>query len=1147
AAPAFRGLAYIVFEDLPLADYGNRIPQLSFEVEKSLARDEPTALENALTAITVIPSSGEFVYGTTPVRRDAGDGETVSENQHASGAETDFITSIDNLEAAAGNLSAVSLVVAWFGDDLRAGSCSLRPGVETVDKVTTPYDWSAGSVDRATAYQISAPDGQPSYGGTPSDRAVRESIVDLNARGLEVMFHPFVLMDIPPGNGKSDPYGGTEQASFPWRGRITSSGDKSAAATSDVAAFIGSATVSDFQILNGDVVYSGPSEWSFRRFILHYAYLCKAAGGVESFILGSELRGLTTLRDASNAYPMVTALKSLAQDVRTVLGASTKISYGADWSEYFGHQPSDGSNDVFFHLDPLWADSAIDFVGIDNYLPLSDWRDTADHLDKSISEAGPYDRAYLEGNIAGGERYDWYYASTEDRNHQVRTPIVDGGHNEDWLFRAKDFWGWWSNPHHDRPAGVRSVTATGWVPMSKPIRFTEIGAPAINKAGNQPNVFYDPKSAESALPYYSTGHRDDLAQRRFLEAHFNYWKQAGNNPISSVYGGSMVDANRLYVYAWDARPYPFFPALDAVWADGPNWSRGHWLNGRLGTAPLAELVGALATEAGNVEIRTNSLEGTVSGYVLDRPMSPRASLEPLAEVFQFDMVDTAGTLSFVPRGRGTITVLPEDAIAVGDDEPEITRRREHLSDAPSALRLGFLDDGDEYRPGVVEALEPGRVDIQEAAIDVPIVLQSATATERANALLAESHVGIETISFKMPNSDLELEPGDLVQFLPAGAATSPNSQEPAYRLTSILDGPDRRAEAVRIAPSMMVPEQGVEDASSNFVVTPPQIYGAPWVTYFDPPYLDDGADEASIRTAGFASPWPGRLAVYTESSGVETLSTLIEARATIGRLETAMSSAGSDGSGRWRDESIRVRLKNGSFTSKTEEEVLAGANVLLVQTVGGGDAGDGSGTCEVLQFQNAVLGADGVWTLSTLLRGQLGTEIEALSGAPAGAIVALVDPALEVLSIPTDLNAQGVTLKAGPATVPTSTTSLFTSQSFTSGFRALRPLAPVHLRSEKTGDGFLFSWVRRTRTGGDGWGVEEPPLGEAYERYRLTISKGSEVLRTEDLATPAFTYDATKVSSDFGAGGPDQPFTVEVRQLSDRIGPGIPEATTVSP
>jgi hypothetical protein len=64
----------------------------------------------------------------------------------------------------------------------------------------------------------------------------------------------------------------------------------------------------------------------------------------------------------------------------------------------------------------------------------------------------------------------------------------------------------------------------------------EIGAPAIDKGSNEPNVFFDPKSSESAAPYFSNGERDDLIQRRFLEAHLNYWPDTANNPPSSVYG-----------------------------------------------------------------------------------------------------------------------------------------------------------------------------------------------------------------------------------------------------------------------------------------------------------------------------------------------------------------------------------------------------------------------------------------------------------------------------------------------------------------------------------------------------------------------------------------------------------------------------------
>ena len=56
------------------------------------------------------------------------------------------------------------------------------------------------------------------------------------------------------------------------------------------------------------VHYSGPAEWSFRRFILHNAALCKAAGGVEAFCIGSEMRSLTQIRGAGGRFVAVQAL-----------------------------------------------------------------------------------------------------------------------------------------------------------------------------------------------------------------------------------------------------------------------------------------------------------------------------------------------------------------------------------------------------------------------------------------------------------------------------------------------------------------------------------------------------------------------------------------------------------------------------------------------------------------------------------------------------------------------------------------------------------------------------------------------------------------------------------------------------------------------
>ncbi|MDA1155702.1 MAG: glycoside hydrolase TIM-barrel-like domain-containing protein, partial [Proteobacteria bacterium] len=139
----------------------------------------------------------------------------------------------------------------------------------------------------------------------------------------------------------------------------------------------------------------------YRRFILHYAHLCAAAGGVDAFCIGSEMRGLTQVRGSDGSFPAVAALRALAADVRAILGLDCKISYAADWSEYHGYQPA-GTGDKIFHLDPLWADQNVDFIGIDNYMPLADWRDGDTHADAGAGAI--HDLAYLRGNIAGGGR-----------------------------------------------------------------------------------------------------------------------------------------------------------------------------------------------------------------------------------------------------------------------------------------------------------------------------------------------------------------------------------------------------------------------------------------------------------------------------------------------------------------------------------------------------------------------------------------------------------------------------------------------------------------------------------------------------------------------------------------------------------------------
>ncbi len=204
-------------------------------------------------------------------------------------------------------------------------------------------------------------------------------------------------------------------------------------------------------------------------------------------------------------------------------------------------------------------------------MPLSDWRDEEGHADEVWGSI--YDLEYLKSNIMGGEGYDWFYHSPEAREVQIRTPITDEEHNEPWVWRYKDMRNWWLNAHHERIGGIRQENSTDWVAQSKPIRFAEFGCAAIDKGTNQPNKFLDPKSSESQLPYFSNGRQDELMQMQYLRAMTSYWTDPENNPVSQEYEGSMLEFDRCCVWAWDARPYPWFPNNRGLWSDGENYGR----------------------------------------------------------------------------------------------------------------------------------------------------------------------------------------------------------------------------------------------------------------------------------------------------------------------------------------------------------------------------------------------------------------------------------------------------------------------------------------------------------------------------------------------------------------------------------------------
>ncbi|MEM6375554.1 MAG: glycoside hydrolase/phage tail family protein, partial [Pseudomonadota bacterium] len=817
-----------------------------------------------------------------------------------------------------------------------------------------------------------------------------------------------------------------------------------------------------------------------------------------------------------NSFPAVQQLIDLAAEARILLGPDVKIGYAADWSEYFGYQPQDGSGDLFFHLDPLWADENIDFIGIDNYMPLSDWREGRDHLDAQAGVRAIYDLDYLRDNIEGGEGYDWFYHSAEAREAQIRTPITDGAHGEPWVYRYKDLRNWWLNTHHERIGGVRQASPTAWLPQSKPFRFTEYGCSTIDKGTNQPNKFLDPKSSESSAPFYSTGQRDEYIQHQYIRALTSYWAEGENNPVSTEYGAPMLDMDHAYYWAWDMRPYPLFPNNRALWSDGENYGRGHWLNGRASARSLSSVVSEICLKAGVAAFDTSQLDGIVRGYMVDQVSDARSALQPLSLRYGFDAVERDGVLRFVMRTGEAAREIDLDTV-VRDPELDgvIEATRGSDVDLAGQVRLRFIEADGDFEVVAEEARLPDRPPQAVSSSEIPLAMTRAEGRQTVERWLSESRLATDNVRLTLPPSQSDIGAGDVISI-----------EEPGGRGLYRVDRADQsgglqKLEAIRIDPESYRVGDVVETIPDVRRFTPP----SPVTPFFlDLPLLQGDEVPHAPFIAVTAEPWPGSVALYASDEDANyALNRLITARSPVGVLQSALPVAPS---GRIQGGApVQVKMLGGQLESVTHRAFLGGANLCAI---GNGDPGG----WELIQFREANLVDTDTYLITALLRGQLGTESETVW--PEGSYLVRLDGSAQQIQLPETRRGLRRFYRIGPADRPIDDPAYGAAQLSFEGL-GLRPLSPVHLWLTGTpGTDRVLNWTRRSRIDADTWEGEDVPLGEETERYVVRVLQGGSLQREEIVSAPRWTYSAVAQAADGNLSG----FTLEVAQISARFGPG---------
>ncbi len=535
---------------------------------------------------------------------------------------------------------------------------------------------------------------------------------------------------------------------------------------------------------------------------------------------------------------------------------------------------------------------------------------------------------------------------------------------------------------------------------------------------------------------------------------------------------------------------------------------------------------------------TDLASTTIIGYTLSRVMNGRDGIEPLRLVGYFDIVESGKILKFVKRGKAHVATLSGEDLAAhetGTDVPAaIATRKVQDSELPRQLRLHYRAPSRDYEDG--EQLSPTRLTtraINDVDVECPISITDQMAAEAAEVNWADPWAGRWAQQFQLDRSFMALEGADCI-LVPIDGRLE------RLRILAIDDEllRIRKVEAVRddgnAYVSVAIADPPARPPSSMEILEPTDLY------LLDLPALRVEDDDAGIyAVAAPRSPvgtWRGASVFRSVDGGAsyQVIET-VTLEATTGTLSGALAPGLTT---TWDDANVlTVIRKSGTFESHTEDEVLAGANVLAV----GAD-----GRWEIVQFVDAVQVGEFTWALSHLLRGRRGTEHVLSSSASGDAVVLMDGPGVIRLSMEPSAIGQPFLYRAvtNGATIASSEDISFATQG-----EALVPLSPVTFAVTRELDGdVLLTWLRRDR-----FGAELPylggdvPMSEASLSFEVLILDPvtqSEV-RSVTVAVETLTYTAAEQASDFGSPSTGF-FDVRISQVSAIVGAGTPLIASVT-
>jgi hypothetical protein len=168
--------------------------------------------------------------------------------------------------------------------------------------------------------------------------------------------------------------------------------------------------------------------------------------------------------------------------------------------------------------------------------------------------------------------------------------------------------------------------------------------------------------------------------------------------------------------------------------------------------------------AGDIDVA--DLTSTVRGYLVASTGTIRSALEPLQAAWPFDVVQRGYKIKFLPRGGSSAASIPLIDLDArgGTTKPGISITRSRLEDfqLPKRVTIKHVDYNREYATGEQYAARMTTQSVNMETIELPIVMTSGEAAGKAETLLYLRWLERFDVSFSIPGTYNQLEPGDVV-------------------------------------------------------------------------------------------------------------------------------------------------------------------------------------------------------------------------------------------------------------------------------------------------------------------------------------------------------------------------------------------------